>query len=105
MTRKQPTPPPTNQRKPDPPPAPPVSTEKIKADIRALLTDRRYDPVQHLIIDGGISLRDYFAAMAIQGAALPANGELDRRPWLVQVEDVARAAYDIADAMLKAREK
>lgn len=47
----------------------------------------------------GASLRDYFAAKAMQGfsAAPDMNG--------VPLKEVARQAYDIADAMLEAREK
>jgi len=49
-----------------------------------------------LTIKGGISIRDYFAAAALQG--LIANGECPT--W----DDDAKAAYAAADAMLKARE-
>jgi hypothetical protein len=44
----------------------------------------------------GMTLRDYFAAAALQG--LIANGECPT--W----DDDAKAAYAAADAMLKARE-
>ena len=47
----------------------------------------------------GISLRDYFAAKAMQGfCADPSNHEL-----FVDQADVARNAYLLADAMLRAR--
>ena len=49
--------------------------------------------VQH---NDGMTLRDYFAAAALQG--LIANGECPT--W----DDDAKAAYAAADAMLKARE-
>jgi hypothetical protein len=45
-------------------------------------------------IEEGMTLRDYFAAKAMQGlmdAAMP-------------MPEIAEAAYDMADAMLKARE-
>jgi hypothetical protein len=49
----------------------------------------------------GMSLRDYFAAKAMQG--------LLSSPLLANIqatsEDLARVAYDHSDAMLKAREK
>lgn len=46
----------------------------------------------------GMTLRDYFAAMAMQGLiASNDEGAGDR------LEDIPRYAYDIADAMLKAR--
>ena len=44
----------------------------------------------------GMTLRDYFAAKAMQG--LCANGG-------VVADDMAKAAYILADAMLKAREQ
>lgn len=48
-------------------------------------------------VEGGMTLRDYFAAKAMQG-------------WLVETSEgvsvtaVARFAYEVADAMMKARE-
>ena len=48
-----------------------------------------------LTIKGGMTLRDYFAA-----AALP---EVDKRSHGT-TDDVARECYQLADAMLKARE-
>ena len=48
-----------------------------------------------LTIKGGLSIRDYFAA-----AALP---EVDKRSHGT-TDDVARECYQLADAMLKARE-
>lgn len=45
----------------------------------------------------GMSLRDYFAAKAMQGVLV--NGYFDR------FESVALDAYALADAMLKAREE
>jgi hypothetical protein len=45
----------------------------------------------------GMTLRDYFAAAAMQGMC--------RKQWPVGVAtDIADGAYEIADAMLKARE-
>ena len=43
----------------------------------------------------GMTLRDYFAAAALQGL-------LASCPW-EQVEEVPQKAYEISDAMLKAR--
>ena len=43
----------------------------------------------------GISIRDYFAAKAMQG--------LTTDPSLVTYEDLAKEAYKIADAMMEAR--
>jgi hypothetical protein len=47
----------------------------------------------------GMTLRDYFAAKAIQG--MFASGNL---PKSIQDDELASAAYEFADAMLKARE-
>ena len=51
----------------------------------------------------GMTLRDYFAAKAMQG--LMHNYHpcdfLEHKGWL---EDISMASYQIADAMLKARE-
>lgn len=47
----------------------------------------------------GVTLRDYFAAKALEGL-------MDRSIILrVQLEDTAKKVYEMADAMLKAREK
>ena len=47
----------------------------------------------------GMTLRDYFAAKAIQG--MFASGNL---PKSVQDDELASVAYEFADAMLKARQ-
>jgi hypothetical protein len=49
-------------------------------------------------ITGGMTLRDYFAAKAMQG--IFASGNL---PDSVSDEEIAAAVYKTADAMLKAR--
>ena len=45
----------------------------------------------------GMTLRDYFAAKAMQGMLAD--------PSTPEIMDIAGAAYEVADAMLKAREK
>ena len=47
----------------------------------------------------GMTLRDYFAAKAMQGFVSDQDWRSDMGP-----EETARAAYTQADAMLKARE-
>ena len=47
------------------------------------------------IIEGGMDLRDYFAAKAMQAVAVKHSHE----------GDVARNAYKIADAMIKQRKE
>jgi hypothetical protein len=49
--------------------------------------------------DAGMTLRDYFAAKAMQGIAARQTEEY----FFETVEDLANAAYAHADAMLKAR--
>ncbi len=45
----------------------------------------------------GMTLRDYFAAKAMQG--------LLACDWVDENTDIAQAAYEVADAMIKEREK
>ena len=47
----------------------------------------------------GMDLRDYFAAKALQGLLTTVKDE----QWLPQ--DVAVVCYEVADSMMKAREK
>ena len=47
-------------------------------------------------LENGMSLRDYFAAAALQAFTLPDIGSLDPMEF-------ARASYDIADAMIEVR--
>lgn len=47
----------------------------------------------------GMDLRDYFAAKALQGLLTTVKDE----QWLPQ--DVAEVCYEVADSMMKAREK
>ena len=45
--------------------------------------------------EGGMTLRDYFAAAALQGNLIEPTASN---------EDIAKYAYSLADAMIKARE-
>ena len=56
-------------------------------------------PVPSLAVDSGMTLRDYFAAAALQG--ILSNTEASKA-W--NESDVARFCYFQADAMIKARE-
>ena len=60
-------------------------------------------PNPHLTDQLGMTLRDYFAAKAMQGLTrhLFAYRVLESKHY---VEDVSKAAYLLADAMMKARE-
>jgi hypothetical protein len=59
-----------------------------------------FDPNNQLVSHGsfGMTLRDWFAGMALQGQAHRFGNPYDAR------EILAQDCYDIADAMLKARE-
>ena len=52
----------------------------------------------------GMSLRDYMAAAALP-ACITCNMELAKRGMTQSHEEVAKAAYSYADAMLAARER
>lgn len=52
---------------------------------------------------GGMTLRDYFAAQAMQGFC--AYGTLCDHNNYATIDDVVDDAYEIADAMLKARKE
>jgi hypothetical protein len=63
----------------------------------AFPTAQYADGVRPSGFDNGMTLRDYFAAKAMQGFM--------GSSWNVKsFEDMARKAYQLADAMLKARE-
>lgn len=59
------------------------------------------DEVGHLhgfeVSSGGMTLRDYFAAKAMQA-------RLSNPQWIASDERAALDAYQVADAMLRARE-
>lgn len=56
-------------------------------------------PTSQIADSDGMTLRDYFAAKVVQG--MLASGNL---PKSVQDEELAVAGYQVADAMLKARD-
>ena len=71
----------------------PAFPTKRRVQRAGYLTDE-YEPC------GGMNLRDYFAAKAMQ-ALIIANGPAPQGGWPTCAE---RTAYLVADAMLKARE-
>ena len=54
----------------------------------------------HRGLTQGMTLRDYFAAKAMQGFVSDPDWRVDMMP-----DETARAAYHQADAMLRAREQ
>ena len=59
-------------------------------------------PNPHRTDELGITLRDYFAAKAMQG--MLANPKLEKQILLVGKSWIEESAWKVADAMLKARE-
>jgi hypothetical protein len=53
----------------------------------------------------GMSVRDYFAAKALHGVLASGRTTLNFESRPTKVDDIADAAYLMADAMLRAREK
>jgi len=54
-------------------------------------------PNPHLTHETGMTIRDYFAAKAMQGMLAACTG------WETQQERLAECSYAIADAMMEAR--
>ena len=59
-------------------------------------------PNPHRTDELGMTLRDYFAAKAMQG--MLANPKLEKQILLVGKSWIEESAWKVADAMLKARE-
>ena len=71
-----------------------------ETDENALSHDGRVVPPGYGVVMSGMTLRDYFAAKALQGL-LSSYGNHDLNSY----SEFAENAYDAADAMLKARER
>jgi hypothetical protein len=59
--------------------------------------------VEGNFINMGMSLRDYFAAKAMQGQLSIFENVTALAREQIKLEDVCIASYEVADAMLKAR--
>ena len=55
--------------------------------------------------EGGMDLRDYFAAKAMQGQLSIFENVTAIAREQIKLEDVCIASYEVADAMMKAREQ
>jgi hypothetical protein len=53
----------------------------------------------------GMTLRDYFAAKAMQGQLSILENVMALAREQIRLEDVCIASYEVADAMMKAREE
>lgn len=72
--------------------------------------DGHGDVYSDVYSSGGMSLRDYFAAKALltlcmTPAAFTAACETAKEAGMTNLEGIAKMSYELADAMLKAREK
>lgn len=76
-----------------------VVTERLTQNLSAFpVYNQPTDGFSFQATSEGMTLRDYFAAKAMQGIVI-SIGALDK------VDDLVGAAYEIADAMLEEREK
>ncbi len=66
-------------------------------------TKNHVDNYEMLVMNPGMSLRDYFAAMALQG--LISNGHGNFREMLRDKDLCANFSYSMADEMIKQREE
>lgn len=76
--------------------------DQIKDGGPAFPADELHDqtpPYRHLLASQGMSLRDYFAAKAMQGFC--ANGPEN----FEDMEQVAEQSYELADYMISQRER
>jgi hypothetical protein len=72
----------------------------VKQNQPAFPTENSYlASTQH-----GMTLRDYFAAKAMQGQLSILENVMALAREQIKLEDVCIAAYEVADAMMKARE-
>lgn len=69
-------------------------------EIRTETTGERGEYTQEVYSAGGMSLRDYFAAKAISSAITAFSSQFSKP----NRHDLAKYAYEVADAMLAARE-
>ena len=83
-----------------------MKNEQIRPeDMHGTIENPQAFPVDYATsrgVDDGMTLRDYFAAKAIQG--MTANLELCHEDF-EDIDASAKQAYEFADAMLKARIK
>jgi hypothetical protein len=72
---------------------------KNDGDGNARAPDGQLVPPDWTVHMQGMTLRDYFAAKAMQALINPKGQDFDR------IDEVPKYAYQIADAMLEAREQ
>ena len=66
--------------------------------------DEKAFPNPHLTHQTGMFLRDYFAAKAMQGQLSIFENVTALAREQIKLEDVCIASYEVADAMMKARD-
>ncbi len=75
-------------------------------EIEMRWSDNAAAEVPRIYTDGGMSMRDYFAAAAMQGMLARNNLQyLPENEHIPQEDAIAETAYNVADAMLKERAK
>lgn len=88
--------------------------ENIKTENQSAFPYEHAGPFGGTISEKGMTLRDYFAAKAVQGilsgvysspAVLDAMNEICKSENIIFRDDISERAYKIADAMLKERLK
>jgi hypothetical protein len=72
------------------------------SDIPAFPLDIIY--TQENVRFNGMTLRDYFAAKAMQGQLSIFENAIALAREQIKLEDICIASYEVADAMMKARE-
>lgn len=82
-------------------PAYPSKNQKVSKDPGSAWTTVSFSGVPNSQVPPSISLRDYFAAAALQGLISSETMPLISEPKAIQ----STWAYEYADAMLKARKK
>ena len=75
--------------------------------MKAFPTYEWQEPYKQMIAVGGMDLRDYFAAKAMQGmASNPDDGHNpEEQSYEEYIAEIVENAYEIADAMMRARKK
>jgi len=102
MSKKETSKKPTGRIKPEPPPPPPINDGGQAFPKLFSAQDRNPRGRTYTMKSiGGMSLRDWFAGMAVQAYSTQICKETGE--WTVDM--IAASCYRLADAMLKEREK
>lgn len=81
-------------------------SNKTKQAFPGITIEQRGDPVYNAptrVYYSGMTLRDYFAAKAMQGYIM--RWSIDKKFEFGDPESVSKMSYEFADAMLQERDK